>query len=102
AVSSPAIPTSGETTAPPANGRIPRNAEALPADSPRRCIPSEKEVVDTIPTLDTTRNNATSNSQNDKLRRTTTSNKQLPIIEVIAPANRSFDSLTLTAIFPVI
>src|SRR5699024_12234819 len=54
AVWSPAIPTSGVAIPPPKKGNIPRKADALPAILPLRCIPKEKLVVFTIPTLETT------------------------------------------------
>src|SRR5699024_10733243 len=91
----------GETSAPPAKGRIPRNAEALPAAFPCRCMPSEKDVVLTMPTLDTTRNLATISNQNDSSAKTASSKRQLPITEITIPANKTVSSFSYTASFPV-
>ena len=75
---SPAIPARGDTIAPPANGKIPKNAEALPATFPCRFIAREKLVVFTIPTLDTVINNAIIMTHNGRFKNTTNKSKTLP------------------------
>lgn len=46
---SPIIPTSGEVTEPNKNGRIPNNAEALPAICPCDSIANLNEIGPMIP-----------------------------------------------------
>lgn len=78
ALCSPAIPTSGETIAPPAKGRIPSKADALPAIFPCRFMASEKPVVLTTPTLDTTMKKASIIAHKGKCKNTTNKSKILP------------------------
>src|SRR5699024_12231223 len=82
AVWSPAIPTSGVAIPPPKKGNIPRKADALPAILPLRCIPKEKLVVFTIPTLETTIKSANNNTHIGKVKKTVITSSMLPVKEV--------------------
>src|SRR5699024_1096787 len=93
-VDSPIIPTNGDTSATPPNDKIPKNAEALPAASPSRCIPKEKVVVFTTPALETTNNNADNIAQIGNQNSTTTIKSRPPIKDLMTPAfNKSISSI---------
>src|SRR5699024_7097318 len=94
-------PTNGETNPPPANGRIPRKADALPAILSCRCIPNEKHVVFTIPKLETTRKSDKSKTNNGKLNKTEINNSTPPKKEVVTPHFNKCVSSILNTNLPV-
>src|SRR5699024_11789117 len=94
-------PTNGETNPPPATGRIPRKADALPAILSCRCIPNEKHVVFTIPKLETTRKSDKSKTNNGKLNKTEINNSTPPKKEVVTPHFNKCVSYILNANLPV-